>query len=75
MERTMKYSGGSFNDEQLKILQAALNRACRKLGISPADEEGHTRVAQTILALSKAALLDVDQLTKHAVFNYRFRAH
>ena len=71
----MKYSGGSFNDEQIKILQAALDRACRELGISPADKEDQTRVAQAVLALSKAGQLDADQLTKYAVFNYRFREH
>ena len=71
----MKYSGGSFNDEQIKILQAALDRACRELGISTTDKEGHTRVAEAIMALSKAGQLDVDQLTKYAVFNYRFREH
>ena len=71
----MKYSGGSFNDEQLKVLQAALDRACRELGISPADKEARTRVAEAVLALSKAGQLDVDQLTKYAVYNYRFPAH
>ena len=71
----MKYSGGSFNDEQIKILQAALDRACRELGISPTDKEGQTRVAQAVLVLSKAGQLDVEQLTKYAVYNYRFREH
>jgi hypothetical protein len=71
----MKYSGGSFNNEQIKVLQAALDRACRELGISPADKDGHTRVAQAILALPKAGQLDVDQLTKYTVYNYRFPAH
>jgi hypothetical protein len=70
----MKCSGGSFNDEQLKILQSALDQACRELGISPADKEEQTRVAEAVMAPSKAGQLDVDQLTKYAVYNYRFPA-
>jgi hypothetical protein len=71
----MKCSGGSFNDEQIKVLQAALDRACRELKIPAADKESHIRVAQAILALSKAGQLDVDQLAKYAVYNFRFPAH
>ena len=66
----MKFSGGSFNDEQLKILQAALDRACRELKISPADKEGHIRVAQAVLALSKAGQLDVDQLARSTTIGF-----
>lgn len=71
----MKYAGGSFNHEQLKVLQVALDRACRELGISEADKEGYTRVAQDILALSNVGQLDVEQLASSAVSNYRFPAH
>ena len=71
----MMFFGGSFNDEQLGVLQSAFDRACGELGISPADNDGRTRAAQAILALSKAGQLDVQQLTKNAVYRCRYLEH
>ena len=68
-------SSGVFTDKELEILQAALDRACRELGILSADKEGQTRVAEAIFALSDVGQLDVQKLTNLAVYHCRYPEH
>ena len=63
----MKFPTGHYDNDQINVLQAAHNRACKELCISKTDQVGRERVASMMMAFAKYGHIDVEKLKNFAV--------
>lgn len=59
-----------FGHEELAVLQAAFDRACTLLALSPSDSDARDGVAKAIMALAHSGQDDQDKLIAYAVADY-----
>ena len=60
----MKFPTGHYDNDQINVLQAAHNRACKGLCISETDQVSRERVASMMMAFAKYGLFDVENEAK-----------
>ena len=70
-ETTMRFSNGNYDHDQINTMQAALNLACKELGITAKDKEKRERVGLLIAALGRAGQGDLDGLKSYAVYQFQ----
>jgi hypothetical protein len=63
----MKFPTGHYDNDQINVLQAAHNRACKELCISKTDQVSRERVASMVMAFAKYGHIDAEKLKNFAV--------
>lgn len=63
----MKFPTGHYDNDQINVLQAAHNRACKELCISKTDQVSRDRVAAMMIAFAKYGHIEVEKLKTFAV--------
>jgi hypothetical protein len=66
----MKFPTGHYDNDQINVLQAAHNRACKELCISKTDQVSRERVASMMMAFAKYGHIDVEKLKTFAVRHF-----
>jgi hypothetical protein len=67
MKVAMKFPTGHYDNDQINVLQAAHNGACKELCINKTDHESRDRVAAMMMAFAKYGHIDVEKLKAFAV--------
>jgi hypothetical protein len=63
----MKFPIGHYDNDQINVLQTALDLACKELRIGRADHESRHRVASMMIAFAKHGSIEVEKLQAFAV--------
>ncbi len=63
----MKLANWFYDNDQMKLLEAAIEVACNEFRIGAADRETRERVALAVLALAKTDQTDPERLKIYAV--------
>lgn len=66
----MKFPSGHYDNDQINVLQAALDLACKELRIGRADHESRQRVASMMIAFAKHGRIEVEKLKAFAVHQF-----
>ncbi len=69
----MKFPTGTFDNEQLAVLQTTFDLVCEELGVSNSDRLGRERIAEAMIALARAGQYDSDKLKIYAISQFRTR--
>jgi hypothetical protein len=63
----MQFRNGYYDDAQIKVLDGALNLACKELGVGEGAHETRERIAQLVLMFAKTGQWDAEQLKAYVV--------
>jgi hypothetical protein len=66
----MEFSTERYDDNQINVLQAAHNQACKELCINKTDQVSRERVASMMMAFAKYGHIDVEKLKTFAVRHF-----
>ncbi len=63
----MPFSHMKFDDQEVAILQAAVDQSCTQLGVSRSDSSGRECIAKAIIVLANAGQFSFDKLITDAI--------
>jgi len=69
----MHFPKDSFDEEQLSVLQTALELTCSDLGIGKDDSATRQKIAAAMMCLAKAGQFDIERLRVYARNQTRLR--
>ena len=67
----MKFPTGHYDNDQINVLLAAHNRACKELCISKTDQVSRERIASMMMAFAKYGHIDLENLKNFAVWHFK----
>ena len=63
----MKFPTGHYDTDQINVLQAAHNLACKELCVGKTDQVSRERIASMMMAFAKYGHIDLENLKNFAV--------
>ena len=66
----MKFPTGHYDNDQINVLQAVHNQACKELCVSKTDQVSRERIASMMMAFAKYGHIDLENLKNFAVRHF-----